>query len=125
MLTELTAFPEKNKQQILDIGLKYSIVSDFTSIMVLETLQQHIEHNICPHKSRGKLYNDYLNYQTNKNQEENTKKQTKITAVLHLWQQRCQWYDKTITDRDRTNAFNRPTDDHLFQNDLLLRKIEP
>ncbi|CAF4242674.1 unnamed protein product [Rotaria sordida] len=39
MLSELSAFPEKNKKRILDIGLKYSLVSDFTSILVLETLQ--------------------------------------------------------------------------------------
>ncbi len=113
MLTELTAFPERNKKQILDIGMKYSIVSDFTSIIVLETLQQHIEHNVCPHKSRIKLYNDYIKYQQNKNQEDNTKNQTKLTAVLNLWKQRCDWYDKTITDIDRMNAFKRRTDDQV------------
>jgi hypothetical protein len=42
--------------------------------IVLETLQQHIEHKICPHQSRIKLYNDYINYQQNKNQEEKTNK---------------------------------------------------
>ncbi|CAF4375346.1 unnamed protein product, partial [Rotaria sordida] len=66
MLSELSAFPEKNKKRILDIGLKYSLVSNFTSILVLETLQQHIEHNICTHQSRRKLYNDYVTYQNNK-----------------------------------------------------------
>ncbi|CAF3196649.1 unnamed protein product [Rotaria sp. Silwood2] len=39
MLAELTAFPEKNKKRIIDIGMKYLIVSDFTSMLVLETLQ--------------------------------------------------------------------------------------
>jgi hypothetical protein len=63
ILNELTAFPEKNKKNILEIGMTYSILSDFTSIIVLETLQQHIKHNICPHKSRIQLYNDYINNQ--------------------------------------------------------------
>ncbi|CAF5041994.1 unnamed protein product, partial [Rotaria sp. Silwood1] len=89
MLVELTAFPEKNKKRILDIGMKYSIVNDFTSILVLETLQQHIEHNICPHPSRTTLYNDYMKYQQNKNQQETTKTQAKLTTVLNLWQARC------------------------------------
>ncbi|CAF0854666.1 unnamed protein product [Rotaria sordida] len=109
MLTELTAFPEKNKKRILDIGMKYSIVNDFTSILVLETLQQHIEHNICPHPSRTTLYNDYMKYQQNKNQEESTKSQAKMTAILNLWRTRCTWYDKTITDKDRSNAFKKKT----------------
>ncbi len=109
MLTSLTAFPEKNKQRILDIGMKYSIVSNFTSIIVLETSQQHIEYKICPHKSRKQLYKDYINYQQNKNQEEEKKKQAKTTAVFNLWNQRCTWYDQNITDKDRTNAFKRET----------------
>ena len=123
MLTELTAFPERNKQRILDIGMKYSIVSDFTSIMVLETLQQHIEHNICPHKSRHRLYQEYQNYQKKKTEETNNKKQAKITAVLALWQQRCSWYDRIISDRDQTNPYKRRIDLlNLLESDSM-RKI--
>ncbi|CAF1380685.1 unnamed protein product [Adineta steineri] len=113
MLAELTAFPEKNKQRILDIGMKYSIVSDLTSIIVFETLQQHIEHKICPHRSRTKLYDDYMKYQQNKNQEEKKTKQEKTTAVLKLWNQRCQWYDKIISENDRMNAFKTQTDGQI------------
>ncbi|CAF2967398.1 unnamed protein product [Rotaria sp. Silwood2] len=109
MLTELTAFPEKNKKRILDIGMKYSIVNDFTSILVLETLEQHIEHNISPHPSRTALYNDYMKYQQNKNHKETTKTEAKLAAVLNLWQARCAWYDKAITDTDRRNAFKKKT----------------
>ncbi|CAF2761232.1 unnamed protein product [Rotaria sp. Silwood2] len=89
--------------------MKYSIVNDFTSILVLETLQQHIKHNICPHPSRTTLYNDYMKYQQNKNQEESTKSQPKMTAVLSLWKARCTWYDKMITGKDRSNAFKKKT----------------
>jgi Ca-activated chloride channel family protein len=120
MLNELTAFPERNKKLILDIGLKYAIVSDFTSIIVLDTLQQHIEHKICPHQSRIKLYNDYMNYQQNKNQEENTKKQAKITAVLNLWTQRCTWYDKIITKVDQTNARKKKAKATVHSNSSFL-----
>ncbi|UJR12287.1 hypothetical protein I4U23_016464 [Adineta vaga] len=73
ILNELIAFPERNKKRILEI----------------ETLQQHIEHNICPHKSRVKQYKDFINHQRTKEQEEKTGKQEKITAVLNLWQKRC------------------------------------
>jgi hypothetical protein len=78
--------------------------------LILETLQQHIEHNICPNKSRIQLYNDYINYQQNKNQQENEKKRAKMTAVLNLWKQRCTWYDKIIKEADHTNVFERVSD---------------
>ncbi|CAF4338290.1 unnamed protein product, partial [Rotaria sordida] len=71
------------------------------------TLQQHIEHNICPHPSRITLYNDYIKYQQNKTQQESTKNQAKLTAILNLWQARCTWYDRTITNKDRTDAAKR------------------
>ncbi|CAF3972327.1 unnamed protein product [Rotaria sp. Silwood2] len=82
MLAELTAFPEKNKKRIIDIGMKYSIVSDFTSILVIETLQQHIQYNICPHQSRAALYNDYMKYQTEKKTTRIDQKSRKNSAVL-------------------------------------------
>ena len=118
MLNELSTFPEKNKKEILDIGMKYSIVSDFTSIMVLETLQQHIEYNICPHKSRTKLYKDYMKYQQDKKNKENIRQEEKNIDLIDLWQQRCEWYDKVITDNDRRSAFKRPSTDNTDRNDL-------
>ncbi|CAF4221193.1 unnamed protein product [Rotaria sp. Silwood2] len=66
LLAELTAFAEKTKKRIIGIGMKYSIVSDFTSILVLETLQQHIQHNICLYQSRTALYSDYMKHQAEK-----------------------------------------------------------
>ncbi|CAF1321913.1 unnamed protein product [Rotaria magnacalcarata] len=91
MLNELTAFPKINKRHILDIAMKYSIVSDFTSILVLETLQQHIAYNICPHPSRTTLYNHYMNYQHNKKQVDLKNNETKLAAILNLWNARCTW----------------------------------
>ncbi|MCC7159951.1 MAG: hypothetical protein IT281_10500, partial [Ignavibacteria bacterium] len=110
MLNELTAFPIINKKHILDIGMKYSIVSDFTSIIVLETLQQHIEHNVCPHPSRTILYNRYMNYHHNRKQVELKIHDAKLDTVLNLWHARCSWYDKKIGDKDNGNAaFQRNT----------------
>ncbi|CAF4090586.1 unnamed protein product [Rotaria sordida] len=103
MLSELSAFPAKNKKRILDIGLKYSLVSNFISILVLETLQQHIEHKIYPHQSRRKLYDDYITCQNNKKQEELTKNQSKLTAVLNLWQTLCSWDN---SDMEMGNSFD-------------------
>ncbi|CAF1270682.1 unnamed protein product [Didymodactylos carnosus] len=71
-LFELSLFPEKNKKFISDLVKKHSLISDFTSLIILETLGQHIEYKIYPAKMRTKLYNDYLNYQKNKQETINT-----------------------------------------------------
>ncbi|CAF1604525.1 unnamed protein product [Rotaria magnacalcarata] len=100
-LNELNAFKDKYKSDILSLGLEYSLVSQFTSLLVLETLQQHLQYRVCPAKSRTLLYNQYLQHQT----VEQNKKANNISQVIQKWNQTCQWYDKVITDVDRHRAY--------------------
>jgi hypothetical protein len=58
-LSFLNVFPEKNKDQIVELGRKFQFVTPGTSLLVLETLQQHLEHKIEPHPSRTKLVAQY------------------------------------------------------------------
>lgn len=100
-LNELNAFKDKYKSEILSIGLEYSIVSQFTSLLVLETLEQHLQYRVRPAKSRTLLYNQYMQRETQNNQ----KKTSNISLLLQQWNQTCQCYDKIITDVDRHRAF--------------------
>ncbi|CAF0763691.1 unnamed protein product [Rotaria sordida] len=100
-LNELNAFKDKYKSDILSLGLEYSLVSQFTSLLVLETLQQHLQYHVCPAKSRTLLYNQYMQYQT----IENNKKPNNISELIQKWNQTCQWYDHVITDIDRHRAY--------------------
>jgi tetratricopeptide (TPR) repeat protein len=96
-INELNIFKEKNKSEILSIGLEYSIVSHFTSLLVLENLQQHLQYHVCPAKSRTSLYNQYQQYKT----QENQKKTDNLAQLVQIWNEKCQWYDQVITKTDR------------------------
>ena len=87
-INELNMFKEKNKSDILSVGLEYSIVSQCTSLLVLETIQQHIKYDICPAQSRTALYNSYLQYQKQKQQKSNNSSQ-----LLSNWIEKCDWFD--------------------------------
>jgi tetratricopeptide (TPR) repeat protein len=100
-LNKLNAFKDKYKSEILSLGLEYSLVSQFTSLLVLETLQQHLQYRVCPAKSRTLLYNQYMQYQT----KENDKKTNNFVQLMQRWNQTCQWYDHVITDIDRHRAY--------------------
>ena len=91
-INELNIFKEKNKSLILSIGLEYSIVSHFTSLLVLETLQQHLQYHVRPAKTRTALYNQYLTYEV----QEQQKKTDNIATLVQTWNERCQWYDQAI-----------------------------
>jgi hypothetical protein len=58
---DLSAFPEKNKDGLLALGHAYNIVTPNTSLLVLETLEQYLEHGVTPpQRSRPALYQAYL-----------------------------------------------------------------
>ncbi|CAF4611694.1 unnamed protein product, partial [Rotaria sp. Silwood2] len=109
-LNELNAFKDKYKSDILSLGLEYSLVSQFTSLLVLETLQQHLQYRVCPAKSRTYLYNQYMQHQT----LENNKKTNNISELIQKWNQTCQWYDQVITDIDRHRAYLRKVQQTCF-----------
>ena len=100
-LNELNPFKDKYKSDIISLGLEYSLVSQFTSLLVLESLQQHLQYRVCPSKSRMRLYNEYIKYQTN----EINKKTNNLSDLKQFWTQHCQWYDQIITDIDRHRAY--------------------
>ena len=100
-LNQLNAFKDKYKSDILSLGLEYSLVSQFTSLLVLETLQQHLQYRVCPSKSRTLLYNQYIQHQT----IENNRKINSLSQLIQNWNQICQWYDRVITDADRHRAY--------------------
>ncbi|CAF0778719.1 unnamed protein product [Adineta ricciae] len=102
-LNQLNAFKDKYRTEILLLGMNYSLVTQFTSLLVLETLQQHLQYRVCPAKTRTVLYNEYMQQQT----KETQKKESNQANVLQQWNTKCQWFDRTITDADRHRAYLR------------------
>ncbi|GAA4114753.1 hypothetical protein GCM10022393_14450 [Aquimarina addita] len=45
---ELSLYPTKHKEQLLLLGLKYHLITDYTSLIVLETLEDYIDNEILP-----------------------------------------------------------------------------
>ena len=41
-------FPKRNEEQIAALGARYGLVTPFTSLMVLESLEQYVQHHIEP-----------------------------------------------------------------------------
>lgn len=100
-LNELNAFKDKYKSEILSLGLEYSLVSHFTSLLVLENLQQHLQYRVCPAESRKALYNQYIQHQ----RQQEIKASNDNLEIINIWNQTCRWYDQVITDLDRHRAY--------------------
>lgn len=47
-LNDLNLYPKKNKYQIKSLGLQYQLLTDYTSLIVLEEIQDYIKNEIAP-----------------------------------------------------------------------------
>ncbi len=58
---ELSLYPKENKEQLLSLGLKYHLLTEFTSLIVLETFEDYITNEIIPpNEEWQKQYADNL-----------------------------------------------------------------
>ncbi len=60
-LNELVENKKKNKRQIITLATKYGLVTDFTSLIVLEDVQDYIKYDITPPAGLLKAYNRLKN----------------------------------------------------------------
>lgn len=60
-IKELSIEPEENKEALLRLGLSYNLLTDYTSLIVLETLEDYINNEIVPpNEDWKKIYHDNM-----------------------------------------------------------------
>jgi Ca-activated chloride channel family protein len=93
-VAELSVFPEKNHDELLRLGRRFGIVTPGTSLIVLEALEQYLEHRIEPPRSRAALRAEYLRRTEPAQRAEKRAAADKLSFVLALWQRRVQWWER-------------------------------
>lgn len=97
-LDELMGDPNRNAKKIKKLGKRYSLVTPETSLIVLENLDQYVEHNICPPRSLPEILVEFWDIQHNKDFEKkkNRKKQkiARLKYLKEIWEQRVEWWEK-------------------------------
>ncbi len=117
---DLCAFPEKNQDDLLALGRAYNIVTPNTSLLVLETLEQYLEHGVTPpQRTRPALYRAYMDRRAQTRVAEKKGAAAKLRHVVSLWNERVRWanttfryardfrYQKNERDKQSRVAFSR------------------
>ncbi|MEM7180290.1 MAG: VIT domain-containing protein [Spirochaetota bacterium] len=55
-IADLDMLPEKNRQELISIGKKFSIVTRYTSLLVLDRVEDYAQHKIIPPKELQQEY---------------------------------------------------------------------
>ncbi|MBN1908832.1 MAG: DUF2135 domain-containing protein [Pirellulales bacterium] len=96
-LAELMIHEKKNEKQIVALGKQYGLVTPYTSLLVLDSLDQYVEYEIAPPKSLGSMREEYLQRVDTLEHQRRKKKADKLTQVVQMWNQRVKWWNQKFT----------------------------
>jgi hypothetical protein len=89
---DLMLLPEQNQEWLLSLGKDFNIVTPNTSLIVLERLDQYIEHGITPPRSSPELYFAYKAQMHDQNLAHRRFETDKITRMVEMWNEKVDWW---------------------------------
>ncbi|MCL1856333.1 MAG: DUF2135 domain-containing protein [Kiritimatiellaeota bacterium] len=92
-ITHLSVQPEQNEDELLALGQRYSLVSPATSLIVLESLDQYLRHEIEPPAQLAEMRRQWRANMANR--PKTVAANNKLEAVVTAWQRRVAWWEGT------------------------------
>jgi tetratricopeptide (TPR) repeat protein len=92
---ELGLFADRNEAELLSLGRRFGLVTAGTSILVLETLEQHLQHGVEPAATRPELRAQYLARSAELARQKRAAERSALEAVVRAWQERVAWWEKS------------------------------
>jgi tetratricopeptide (TPR) repeat protein len=92
-VAELSVRAERNKAELLSIGRRFGLVTPNASLLVLETLEQHLEHRVEPHASREAMRREYLARVTEDARDEERRAREKLSHLGARWEAWIGWWE--------------------------------
>jgi Ca-activated chloride channel family protein len=80
------------EDDLLDLGRKYGLVSPATSLLVLESLDQWVRHEIEPPASLPALREQWLQALKNRGQSDSDARARHLEQLASLWKARVEWW---------------------------------
>ena len=92
-IAELQRFPDRNRQELIDTGKKYGLVTRGTSLIVLDNLEQYWQHKIIPPESLPQMREEYFRRLERQLKDTEAAAEGKIEHLVRLWNQRVKWWE--------------------------------
>ena len=117
---------KKNKQQIIETAKKFGIVTDDTSLIVLDTAEDYVRYNVIPPKEDDKLYRRYSeliknsnNNSAKNNREENSRKIPE--TVYKDFESFRKWWNTSPEEFKKKTIFKDESDSYEIEPPVLSR----
>jgi len=93
-IAELDMMYEKNNDEIINLGKKYSIVTRNTSLIVLDRIEDYVQYEIVPPAELQKVYFEIVE---NKKKEQTSFEAQHIEQVVQYFNARVEWWNTKFT----------------------------
>lgn len=96
-LAELVARPDDNADALVALGKAHGLVTPGTSLLVLETLDQYLEHGVRPPVMLADMRKEWDRRIEERRVENETSEKERLDTVHGLWREEVAWYERTFT----------------------------
>jgi tetratricopeptide (TPR) repeat protein len=87
---------ERNEEELLDLGHRFGLVSPATSLLVLESLDQYLRHEVEPPAMLAEMRRQWHDARARVSKEQAIAKTSKLESVAGMWQARVAWWEQTV-----------------------------
>ena len=85
---------EKHEAELLELGRSFGLVSPATSLLVLESLDQYLRHEVEPPAMLAEMRRQWHDARARVSKEQAVAKRSKLEAVVAMWQARVSWWEQ-------------------------------
>ncbi len=114
MIDELLTFPKENKELIVKAGKEFGLVTPGTSLIVLDDVNQYVEHRIKPPASMPKWCETYNKRIVAIDSQLQQKKAGKMDRLISMWNEVCNWHKQNFKEVKR---YTKKQNDDEFAED--------
>jgi Ca-activated chloride channel family protein len=93
-IDELAPRADLHGDALLELGRRFGLVTPNASLLVLETLEQHLEHDVPPAPSRKAMRRAYDSRVKEAERQEETRRVAKLQQVREWWRDRVEWWER-------------------------------
>ena len=116
-LKNLVINPKKNKEEIIKLSKKYQIISPFTSMLILDRIEDYVSHSIVPPKELRKKYDELIVRKIN-NKKERIERLKK--SLFSNYEDFFRWHDKNYNIiKNKKVVIKEPENNSIARNNQI------
>ncbi len=119
-IEDLSPNADLNRDELLALGRRFSLVSPVTSMIVLDNISQYLEYDIEPNENLTELHAQWLAHRPSMGQqqaEEQRRAQNWIRKLTLQWEGRIAWWNDPIPPKRPSGKRDGGILGGLFRND--------